>query len=82
MKRTFIIDCQGRVHTVYCDDLRKLDLGPQRMQRASVLEWDDPSQEWVAYRLTPTGDRGSVLAHGPDRVAVEAKEREMLELEL
>jgi len=82
MKRTLLIDASGRVHAMYSDDLRKLDLGPQRMRRASVLEWDDSKQEWVAYRLTPKGERGDVLAHGPNRHDVEASEREVLDAEL
>ena len=81
MRLTLLLRPDGRVDSVYSDALRDLDLGPQRIQRASVLEWDDTTQEWIAYRVTVTGDRGDVLAHGPDRKRVETMEREILESE-
>jgi hypothetical protein len=74
VKLVLLLRPDGTVFTVYSDALRDLDLGPQRISRASLLEFDERVQEWVARHVN-----GEVLAQGTDRRAVEAREREVLE---
>jgi hypothetical protein len=85
MKLTLVIEPSGKVRTVYSDHLKGLDLGRQQVTRASLVEWNEERQEWVAYRVTTVnGDlqRGDVIAHGPNRREVEAREAEALMEEL
>ncbi len=85
MKLTLIIEPDGRTRTVYNDKLKNLDLGRQKVTRASLVEFDEPSQEWVAYRVHDVSgelQRGDVIAHGPNRKEVEIREAEALMEEL
>jgi hypothetical protein len=73
--RVVVIDPDGRVRAVYSDKLPLRSLGPLSVERASSVEFDTVRQVW---RATEVGT-GRVLAEGPSRDAVIAREVETLE---
>lgn len=82
---TLVIHPDGRVRSVYSDVLHEMGLGPLSVVRASVIEFDEPTQEWVARRVNVVGGElqlGDVIARGPNRGSVEVREREVLEAEI
>ena len=50
-------------------------LGPVEITRASEVEWDDATQEWVATHK----ETGAVIARGKNRAEVIKKEISWLE---
>jgi hypothetical protein len=75
MKVVLVVNSNGTVASMYNDVLRDLDLGPISTQRASSVEWDRKTQEWVA-KVVQTGE---VLARGGRRGEVVAREVEVLQ---
>lgn len=73
-----VIDADGVVTTMYSDRLAELGLGRQKLVRASIVEWDEAEQVWVAFRL-PRMER---ICSGANRRDVERRERELLQAEL
>ena len=68
------VNTDGTVEAVYSDMLRKLNLGPMNITRASNVEFNITSQQWEA--RTPTGE---LIAAGPERAKVIEQEVKVLE---
>jgi len=70
----------GTASAVYDDRWRPIleALGTIKVQRATDVEFDDASGDWIATRLTT----GEVIARGKDRSACIAQEVAFLENEL
>jgi hypothetical protein len=72
-----LIRPNGNVDTVYSDQLPLRDIGTLHTRRASNVEFDEQTQEWVA---TTVG--GRELARGRTRAGVVAEEVKVLQREL
>jgi hypothetical protein len=68
------IEPDGRVVTVYTDTLDLRALGHVRAVRASVVEWDEASQAWIARVLAS----GEVLGPFVTRAEAVSAERAVL----
>lgn len=68
----------GDIKAVYNDALARMGLGPISVERASNVEFDSTTQEWVATRAIG----GMELARGPSRDEVIRQEVQVLQDEL
>jgi hypothetical protein len=64
------IEPDGRVVTVYTDTVDLRALGHVRAVRASVVEWDEGSQAWIA-RVLARGERLGPFTTRAEAVAAE-----------
>ena len=71
-----IVIVSGEVHCMASDPAMEIvrELGRVTMTRASDVEWDETSQEWVA-----TTRGGQEIARGGSRTEVIAREVRVLE---
>jgi hypothetical protein len=68
------IESDGRVVTVYTDTVDLRALGHVRARRASVVEWDESAQAWIARILAS----GEVLGPFVTRAKAVSAERAVL----
>ncbi|MDE1822122.1 MAG: hypothetical protein KGI98_14880 [Euryarchaeota archaeon] len=75
--RTLVIGSDGTIRSVYDDSISAgvlTAVGPLHVRRASMVEFEEARQVWVARTLD-----GEVLAEGPRRDEVVAAEVRILE---